>query len=687
MWRSLMAILLSLTLQATLLKAQQPGFDPLSIIADIAEDIVANAEEEVDLEMLMDELIYFSENPININSTTSEELGRLIFLTDFQVIALLDYVKNYGPIVSIYELQMVVGFDFSTINRLLPFITVDAQETTKKVPLLSRGKHDLLIRARSILEQQAGYAQATEQNPDANLYAGNKLGLYTRYSYSTRGGLLLGFVGEKDPGEEFFKGSNPYGFDHYSFHLQVDNVGKLKRLVVGDFNASFGQGLTLWTGASFGKSPDPMGVRKRAQGLNRFSSTNENEYLRGAGATIRFGKFDVTLFGSYKNIDAKLTDSLVGDLPVYTTRPTSGMHRTPSEIANKKTLPELVTGGNVSVSLNNLNLGATVSLVHLFGEYNPPNQPYRYFEPPLNQRANLGVDFNYGLGNHLLFGEAATTINNGSGIVSGGLFRLHQQLTLSVVGRHYEKDFSTYYTNALADRSKAANETGILSGFSLMLYKHWQLAGYVDMFQSSWLNYGVNAPSRGHDYLLEATYSPKSQLNLMLRYRFKHKHKNQTSENSQLSMVMPYDQQALRFHLSYNPTRTVNLKTRVEFAWYHEENLPGETGAIVYQDISYRPHRIPLAITCRLAIFETDSWNSRIYAYENDALYYFSIPAYYSQGTRAFLLVKYSLNRNMDIWFRIAQTYFANTTELGSGLDKIEGPTRTDARIQIRYKF
>ena len=185
------------------------------------------------------------------------------------------------------------------------------------------------------------------------------------------------------------------------------------------------------------------------------------------------------------------------------------------------------------------------------------------------------------------------------------------------------------------------------------------MAGYVDMFQSSWLRFGINAPSRGRDYLLETTYSPRSRMSFMIRYRLKQKDKNQEVPESPTRWVVPYTQQALRFHMAYNPTRTIHLKSRIEFTWYEEENNEMETGIMVYQDISYRPAKTPLVLTARLAVFETDSWNTRIYAYENDVLYYFSIPAYYSRGTRAYFLAKYSVGRKMDIWFRVAQTFFA----------------------------
>lgn len=668
--------------------AQVAPTDPQSIISDILEDITSSTEDEVDIDALAEDLIFFMDNPINLNTATYEQLGKLIFLSDFQIQSLLDYVKNNGEMLTIYELQLVFGFDYMDISKLAPFVSVTQVAGSKTTfPRFKYGKHDLIMRGRSQIETPVGYTPAPENNPNATRYTGNKLGLYTRYSYRTRSGFQIGFVGEKDPGEEFFKGSNPYGFDHYSFHVQASDIGKLKTLVIGDFNAEFGQGLTLWSGTSFGKSSDPLGVRKRPKGLNRSSSTNENLFLRGGGATVRIGLFEVSAFGSYKKIDANVADSVIDGLDVFTSMPTSGLHRTPNEIRNKKTLGEMVAGGNVSVSWRNLRAGVTTSFVNLEGFYSPPTQPYKFFEPPLNNRVNAGTDITIAVGNHLLFGEASTTLGYGSGALGGGLFRVHPLLNLSVLARSYQKDYSTYYTAALAEGTGPANESGIMVGMAFKPIKHWELSGYSDFFTSPWLRFGVNSPSRGHDYSLQAIYSPRSSLNFSIRYRLKQKDKNQTIDSAQVRWVLPYTRQGLRFHVSYSPTRTIDLKTRIEFAWYEEENLPLESGIVVYQDISYRPKTIPLVLTARFAVFDTDSWNTRIYAYENDVLYYFSIPAYSSMGTRAYFLAKYSIGRDVDLWFRVAQFYFANQTSLGSGLDKVNGPNRSDVRLQVRFKF
>ena len=589
---------------------------------------------------------------------------------------------------TIYELQLVFGFDFEDVFKLIPFVSVGkVEETKRKFSPFKYGKHDIIMRGRSNIETPVGYTSPPVDNPEATRYEGDKLGLYTRYSYKTRSGFQAGIVGEKDPGEAFLRGSNPYGFDHYSIHLQVSDVGILKTAVAGDFNAEFGQGLTLWSGASFGKSADPMNLRKRARGLSRSSSTNENLFLRGGGATVKLGAFEVSAFGSYKKIDANFADSTIDGLDVITSLPTSGLHRTPNEISNKKTLNEMVVGGNANVSWRKIRAGITATMADLEGIHNSSTQLYKSFEPSLDNRINVGADVTYSLGNHLLFGEVAKTVGNGSGIIFGGLFRAHPLLNVSLLARSYQKDYSTYYTAAIAEGTGPANESGALVGFTFKPVKYWEVIGYADFFQFPWLRFGVNAPSRGHDYSVEAKYVPRSSLNFSIRYRLKEKGSNLTVDTSQVVFVVPYTKQALRFHLSYSPTKNITLKSRVEMSWYNLDNSNSERGVVVYQDVSWKSQSIPLALTARFAVFDTDSWNTRIYAYENDVLYYFSIPAYYSNGTRVYLLAKYDVSKSLELWFRVAQTFYANETTLGTGLDEIEGSTRSDMRLQLRLKF
>ena len=102
------------------------------------------------------------------------------------------------------------------------------------------------------------------------------------------------------------------------------------------------------------------------------------------------------------------------------------------------------------------------------------------------------------------------------------------------------------------------------------------------------------------------------------------------------------------------------------------------------QDIIYTTPK--LSISSRMALFDTECQQNRQYAYERDVLYAFSIPGYSGQGIRNYLLFSYRMNRQIDIWARIARTTFYDRNEIGTGLETINGNKRTDVKFQIRYK-
>ena len=114
-------------------------------------------------------------------------------------------------------------------------------------------------------------------------YLGDRNRIYTRYKYNYGNHISFGITAEKDAGEEFFKGSQPNGFDFYSAHFFLRNQGKIKQLAIGDYQAQFGQGLTFWSGLAFGKSADIMLVKRSAVGLKPYTSADENLFMRGAG--------------------------------------------------------------------------------------------------------------------------------------------------------------------------------------------------------------------------------------------------------------------------------------------------------------------------------------------------------------------------------------------------------------------
>jgi hypothetical protein len=87
------------------------------------------------------------------------------------------------------------------------------------------------------------------------------------------------------------------------------------------------------------------------------------------------------------------------------------------------------------------------------------------------------------------------------------------------------------------------------------------------------------------------------------------------------------------------------------------------------------------------AIFDTDNYDTRIYAFENDVLYGYSSPAYYYKGSRINCVVKYRISRSIDVWVKYGQTFYSNKNVVSSGLTQINGNSKSEVKLQVRFKF
>jgi hypothetical protein len=112
-----------------------------------------------------------------------------------------------------------------------------------------------------------------------------------------------------------------------------------------------------------------------------------------------------------------------------------------------------------------------------------------------------------------------------------------------------------------------------------------------------------------------------------------------------------------------------------------------EQGLLMTQDFIFRPKSLPFDVAMRYALFDTDSYDTRIYSFENNALYAFAVPAYYYQGSRAYLLLRYSFLKKCDLWLKYGFFLYNNRTTVSSGAEQIQGSKKTDLLIQLRIQF
>lgn len=668
----------------------------ITLVEDLIEEIARDSEEEMDYTNLFNDLAYFLENPVNLNTASSEELEKLHFLTDFQILSLRQYIRDNGELLTIYELPLVYGFNDEIARRIEPFVVVIPSAGREIKPetggFLKHSEHQLFIRTSGVLQKQTGYIDVPDsiidQNPNAR-YPGSPVKLYTRYAFQYKDMIRAGYTAEKDAGEEFFKGSNPGGFDFNSAYIQVSNTWKIKNLILGDFMAGFGQGLNTWSGMAFEKSPDVNNLRRKSQGISRYTSTDENAFFRGLAATFDIHRFEITGFISHKKIDANITeiDSLSEEPVSFSSIQTSGIHALPRQIEDENSIRETIFGGNLMYRFDRSRIGFSATHYLFDAEFEKEDDPSDLYSFYGSRNTNYSIDYYLQLSKLSLFGEAGISSNMGFAMVNGVLIDLKPQLTLSLLHRLYQKDYHALYANAFSENTSTSNENGLYLGITAYPFPSWTFTAYVDAFSFPWLRYNNDSPSAGYDYLFQADYHKKNGLNTFMRFQGNLKPVDISGKNSGIDSTINKMLYRLRFHFQYPVLPTISFQDRVEFSFSKTEGESLMKGYLVFHDIIFKPKKFPVSFTFRYAMFDIDDWDSRIYAYEHDVLYSYSIPSFHERGIRTYLNARYSVNKNLDFWLKISNSYYPQEESIGSGLDEIEGKHRTDLRAQVRVRF
>ena len=210
---------------------------------------------------------------------------------------------------------------------------------------------------------------------------------------------------------------------------------------------------------------------------------------------------------------------------------------------------------------------------------------------------------------------------------------------------------------------------------------------YVDVFKFPWLRYQVDGPSQGHEWMIQPSFKPSRGLEVYFRFREQVREKNSRYSDGTITSLEDVRQRNYRLNLSYKVSESISLKSRVEYVTVDRESTEAQDGFIITQDLIFKPKSFPLNIALRYALFDTDSYDTRIYTYENNALYVFSSPAYYYQGSRAYISLRYTFLRRFDLWARYGVSIFANRDSIGSGGEEILGSKKTDITIQLRVKL
>ncbi|HTF16825.1 MAG TPA: hypothetical protein VK658_02065, partial [Chryseolinea sp.] len=495
----------------------------------------------------------------------------------------------------------------------------------------------------------------------------------------------FGFNTEKDAGEpmRWDPGNRYYGFDRWSFHGQLQNKGMVRNLIVGDFQAQFGQGLMLGGAFGPGKGAETITTMRRVNvGIVPYTSAYESGNLRGVGMSLALPlKLELTLLCSRARRDASIDQATSG--PVATSLQRSGLHRTETELSGKQRIMDTQLGCVLQRRQGPFELGIMFARSVFDLPILPRDMPYNQFAFRGRTLSNAGLFFSYNAGRFATFGEFAVALGQGTGWVGGMLVSITPRLDAALLIRRYEPDFHTRFSNAISENSTAANEHGAYAGWRYQFSRKVAFTAYFDLFTFPWLRYRAYAPSAGYEWLWRFSYQPARNVLFYVQAREESKARNAPIEYATFNQVYGtkdnywvHAEVGLRDHLRF--------RTKMQISRFAQDGFVTQ-GMAVSQDL--RIGWDGWEVVARYALFDTDDYDNRIYSYENDVLFAYAMPAYNGTGIRKMLMARIDITRHLTVWARYAETVITLPEDLSPGESAGHYSFDREVRFQLRIQF
>ena len=687
---------------------------------DLNDDLDAEALSER-FEEWLEEYEALQEHPLNLNSQEAVRLVELELLSPFQLEALQAYRRQYGELLFLEELSMIEGFDAPTVAVLAPIVGFgksDWEQEQDRVTLkkaVTRGRHQLTLNYARKLEASEAYGADDSlllARPNA-YYLGSPDKLQLKYLYRYGNRFQAGFAMEKDAGEPFLLGrlsdtirallGRDSGFDFYGAHLFVKDLPLSKRkasgglsypwtsgttegrgptlvaLALGDYQLSFGQGLTMWSGTSFGKASGGSSAMKRGAGVRPKASAGEGTFFRGAAASLSYYDFQATAFYSLRHIDATLVDAdtLDGDIEdpeLVSAFQESGYHRTLGELAKRHTLRQQVFGGRLAYAGPRLEVGGTAYHLRLGAPLRLKPSKYNQFYFQGDRLTVTGLDFRWQLHRAVFFGEGSMSGNRAFAGLAGVTVKPSGYIDFTLLYRNYGLRYQNLFFGALKESSRGQAEEGWYLGLQCSPAPRWSLLAHCDFFRLKWLTSQVYTPSWGQEYGLQILHQVSDRATMQFKFKSKTKMKNSADDHCYSYYPVFYTKRTVQFLVSYTLFGNWVLGNKACYSHYLNDDGVDSRGYLLCQDVAYKPVDKPYSLTFRYALFDSDDYYSRLSLYENDVLGAFSIPSLYGHGSRFYLLSKLKLFDALTLYARIGCSFLTDET-------------KTDLKAEAVWKF
>jgi len=262
--------------------------------------------------------------------------------------------------------------------------------------------------------------------------------------------------------------------------------------------------------------------------------------------------------------------------------------------------------------------------------------------------------------------------------------------------RNYDLDFQNFHGFGFAEvNGTTQNERGYYTGLHYKVTRSTTLSAFHDIFFHPWRTFFQPLPFEGQETLVQLEQKVGQQIKLTLRFRSQEK--QQTDEfrdafgREKDEFVLNKNQQ-WRAQLDYQVSPQLALRSRFDYVTFRLQRFNPfsgkmtEQGALLYQEFRFKLNQ-QLQLSARLTFFDTDSFDSRVFQYENDLPGLVTNRALFGEGSRWYVLVKYRPFRFIEFSAKYSETFRDDVAVIGSGPDQIAGNLDRRFGLQLDVKL
>ena len=641
--------------------------------------------EETSTQDELDDIQEAYNNPININTASEETLCLFPFLTKNQARDIIFHRETNGGFSSLGELMMISSLDKRT-RTLLSCLCHTGETAKRQMPLsqlIRKGRHEVLLNGTMPFYLRNGdkdYPDSTLAMSPNKVYIGNRTHNSMLYRFSASDRFSAGIQMERDAGET--------GVDYLSAHAAIHRTGAVKTLIVGDYKASFGLGLTMNTGYSFGKNTAADNIGKADKGFTTHKSFAESNFLRGLASTITSGNMVFSTYVSYRHTDATLS----ADKTSITSMKNDGLHRTMLEKSKKGIVGTLEYGGNVGWEGKRTRLSATLAVTHIDIPLKPRHDTrstlYKTYDAEGKDFAAASLSYTLRL-QHLVFqGESGTSLAGSLGTLNSMQWNPNSLNRITVIQRYYGYRLVTIRGNCFGENSKPQNESGVFTEWLTTTIPNVRLTTHLDVFYFPWLKHQVSGSSYGYEGEMKALFSGVRKTDLEVRLRMKSKQKDLTtpSKGGEATTLASHTKSDIRAQATFRPNDRLSVKSTLSL---NISSFGGETdkGFCVSATTKWSNVSDKVRLSAFAAYFDTDSYDTRTYCYEPTTTYSNGLSSFFDNGLRIVLMATYAPSKRLTCKIRVSHTKYMDKQSIGSGNDLVAASHKEDVQVQIRWRF